>query len=209
MRTRSMFAAVPALLLCIAGARADVYDFSYVGVNDPSVYGSGTFTTGTPYGDGYAPIISITGTTEAGAITGLDTSDGTGIDPSNGYLECCYIGPMTSGGAPDFFIYDNAYAPNSANPFSSSGLLFDVSGGTGPTGYPLSPVNLFGDGNGNTYELNYGENTPADTPPAYGGTQIIFTAGVVPEPRFYGMVALCLSGLLFARWRRRKASVDK
>ena len=52
MIRQSMLLGMAALLLGVAGAQADVYDFSYVGVNNPGVWGSGTFTTGTPYGDG-------------------------------------------------------------------------------------------------------------------------------------------------------------
>jgi hypothetical protein len=195
-----MFLALPALLLGIASAQADVYDFAYVGVSDPGVYGSGTFTTGTPYSDGYVPIIAITGTTEAGTITGLETSGGAGMDPANGSLTCCNVGPGR-----DMYFYDNAFMPNSPNPFSNAGLLFDVSGGNGPTGYPNSPTNLFGDGNGNTYRLDYGEDTPNFNLISDGGPQVIFTATLTPEPSFYAAVALCMGCLLLARWRRRRS----
>ena len=200
MIRQSMLLGMAALLLGVAGAQADVYDFSYVGVNNPGVWGSGTFTTGTPYGDGYVPILSITGTTEAGAITGLESAAGLGIDPSspNAPLQCCFVGP---GGT--FFYYDNAFKTGSPGPFSSNGLLFDVAAGNGVTGFPTSPINLFGDGD--TYEFSYGEDVAVNSPPAYGGTKIRFTATATPEPSFYGAVALCMSGLLFARWRRRRS----
>jgi hypothetical protein len=198
-----MFLALPAVLLFAANVQADVYDFNYVGIGDTSVSGSGTFTTGTPYADGYLPIISISGVTEAGVITGLDTTAGTGIDPANGFLECCAIGPPTLG-VPDDFIYDNAFLPNSPNPFSDNGLLFDVAAGIGVTGYPTSPINLFGGENGDTYELSFGEDTPNPTPPAYGATPIRFTATLTPEPSFYGTVGLCLGGLVLTRLRRRR-----
>jgi hypothetical protein len=193
MIRQAMLLAIPALLLSVAGARADVYDFSYSGAG--GVFGSGTFTTGTPYGDGWVPVTSITGTTEAGAILRLEESSGPGIDPDspNAPLECCAVGP--NGG--DFF-YDNAFMPGSPNPFSSpGGLLFDVANATD------TPIELFGDGAGNTYEFSYGEDVGTLSPPAYGGTQVHFTAIPTPEPSSYGTVALCMSGLLFARWRRR------
>jgi hypothetical protein len=206
-----MFLALPAVLLFAANVQADVYDFSYVGVTDSSVFGSGTFTTGTPYGDGYVPIISITGVTEAGLITGLETSGEVipgvpGVDPdSNSSLTCCAVGPPTVGGQSDFFMYDNAFMPNSPNPFSEFGLLFDVAAaGNGVTGYPTNPINLFGDENGGTYELSFGEDTPNTTPPAYGATPIRFTATLTPEPSFYGTVGLCLGGLVLTRLRRRR-----
>jgi len=198
---QAMLLAIPALFLSVAGARADVYDFSYSGAG--GVFGSGSFTTGTPYGDGYVPITSITGTTEAGAITGLDVSKGAGIDPNspNAPLECCAVGPDFGAGNSDF-VYDNAFSPASPNPFSFNGLLFDVAGGTGGTGFPLSPTTLFSDGNGNTFEFSYGE----DGPPSYAATQVDFRATeVTPEPSLYGTVALCMGGLVFARWRRRRS----
>jgi hypothetical protein len=180
-----------------------------VGVNDPNVYGSGTFTTGAAYGNGYVPITSITGTTEAGTITGLV---GGTTDPGN-YLSCCAVGP---GG--DYFNYDNAFLPNSPDPFSSSGgLLFATSAGTGLTGYSINPINLFGDGSGNTYEFSYGEDNFSGSGPSYGGMQIDFAvaaaAGIsgqgfdpTPEPSFYGTVALCVGGILIAAARRRKSA---
>jgi hypothetical protein len=204
---RATLLAIPAFLLCIASARADIYDFSYVGVGDPGVYGSGTFTTGAAYGNGYVPITSITGTTEAGTITGLVG----GTTEPNNYLTCCGVGP---GG--DYFDYDNAFLPNSANPFSSSGgLLFSVAAGNGSTGYPINPINIFGDGNGNTYEFSYGEDNFTGSGPSYGGTQIDFVVSPArdgqgfdptPEPSFYGTVALCMGGMLFAAIRRRKSA---
>jgi hypothetical protein len=104
---------------------------------------------------------------------------------------------------PDYFDYDNAFMPGGPDPFSSNGLLFDVAAVNGVTGYPTSPINLFGDGN--TYEFSYGEDVPDTSGPSYGGTQIIFKATLTPEPSFYGTVALCLSGLLFARLRRSRS----
>jgi len=186
--------------------QASVYNFTYTGLNDPSVSGSGTFTTGAAYANGYLPITSITGTGEGYTITGLETSGGAATDPGN-ILSCCAVGP---GG--DYYNYDNAFLPGSSNPFSSTGgLLFDV---TAPG--DTSPINLFGDGNGNTYEFSYGEDTISG-PPSYGGTQIIFTAtlneptpisdssgGQAPEPSFYGVLTLGLGGLLFASRRYRR-----
>jgi hypothetical protein len=186
MRKQTMFLAIPAFLLVVAGAQADIYDFSYSGAG--GVFGTGTFTTGTAYADGYLPILAITGTTEGGAITGLVPGN---ADPPN-VLSCCS------------YNYDNAFLPNSPNPFSSSGgVLFTVLNGS------VSPINLFGDGNGNTYEFSYGEDSFTGNPPSYGGTPITFTAidvSATPEPSFYGTVALCMSGLIFARWRRRRTS---
>jgi len=192
MIRQAMLLAIPALLLSVPGAWADSYDFSYSGAG--GIFGSGAFTTGTPYGDGYVPIMSITGTTEAGAILGLEESDGPGIDPNdpNAPLECCAVGPNSG----DFF-YDNAFLPaDPNNPFTAvGGLLFDVANGVD------SPVELFGDGAGNTYEFSYGEDVGSLVPPAFGGTQVSFTAILTPEP---GTVALCMSGLLFVRWRLRR-----
>ncbi|HEY3823018.1 MAG TPA: hypothetical protein VGL82_00590 [Bryobacteraceae bacterium] len=200
---RAMFLALPAVLLFAANVQADVYDFSYVGIGDPSVFGSGTFTTGTPYGDGYVPILSISGITDAGAITGLETSGGgANIDPANGSFQCCAVGP---GG--DYYYYDNAFSPSSpSNPFSMAGLLFDIAAGNGPTGYSASPVNLFSDGSGNSYRLDWGYDTPNFDEVSDGGVPIRFTATLTPEPSFYGTVGLCIGGLVLIRLRRRQNS---
>jgi len=97
----------------------------------------------------------------------------------------------------------------SGNPFSATGgLLFDVTPATGPTGYPVSPVELWGDGSGNTYEISYGEERPASKkPPAYGGNTVTFSATLVstPEPGFYQGFALCMGGLLLAYRRLRRS----
>ena len=69
------------LAITVRSARADIHDFSYVGVTDPAVFGSGTFTTGKAYANGYLPITSIAGTTNEGAITGLEVSGGTERNP--------------------------------------------------------------------------------------------------------------------------------
>jgi hypothetical protein len=196
------------VLLGVLNAQASVYNFTYTGVDNPAVSGSGTFTTGTAYANGYVPITSITGTAEGYAITGLEVSGGAATDPGNN-LSCCAVGP---GG--DYYNYDNAFMPGGSDPFSSTGgLLFDVAA-PGDT----SPINLFGDGNGNTYEFSYGEDT-ISAPPSYGGTQIIFTAtldesastpglsgGEAPEPSFYGALTLGLGGLLLASRRGRRAT---
>jgi hypothetical protein len=198
---RFIFVALPALLLAVTAAQADIYDFTYVGIGDSgAVHGSGSFTTGTPYGDGYVPITSIQGSTEAGTIQGLETSGGTGIDPANGSLTCCAVGPNFGFGNSNF-VYDNAFKPGSPNPFTTNGLLFDVPPGIGPTGYSLSPITIMGDNNGNVFEFSYGENGPP-----YTATPISFTVtAVTPEPSFYGAVALCMTGLLFVRWRQRRS----
>jgi hypothetical protein len=203
MMKRSMLVAIPALLMAVTAVHADVntYDFNYVGIGDPSVFGFGSFTTGTPYGDGYVPILSITGFTEAGAITGLETSGGANIDPAIGSLTCCAVGPDFGLGNSNF-VYDNAFKPGSPNPFSPNGLLFDVPPAIGPTGYSISPITIMGDNSGNTFEFSYGENGPP-----YTATPISFTVtAVTPEPAFYGTVALCLGGLLGVYWRRRRNS---
>ena len=131
-------------------------------------------------------------------------------------MGCCNIGP---GG--DYYLYDNAFLPSLANPFSSTGgLLFDV---TEPissvTGYAVNPIELFGDGNGNTYEFSYGEDVFTNSAPSYGGTQVTFTwsgpvasaglgnvATVTPEPGFYGVLAVGLSGLALTLKRRRRVA---
>ncbi len=206
-----------ALAIAAGSAKANIYDFTYQGIagtNFADVFGSGTFTTGTPYADGYAPIVSISGTTNEGTISGLVTSGGAGTDPGSGSDSCCGVGP---GG--DYFTYDNAYLQNSSNPFSSTGgLLFDIAGaGNGITGYRTNPINIFGDANGNSYEFSYGEDNFTGSGPSYGGTEIRFTAtdvsdlrltdvSATPEPNFYGVVTLCMGGLLLARWRRRKTA---
>jgi hypothetical protein len=204
------------LALVIAGgpAEADTIDFTYQGIagtNYADVFGSGSFTTGTAYANGYLPITSISGTTNEGAITGLDVSGNAGSDPGN-YSSCCSVGP---GG--DYFNYDNAFLPSDSNPFSSAGgLLFDVAPGIGVTGYSISPINLFGDGNGNTYEFSYGEDVFTDSAPSYGGTEIEFTATdsggfgglritAAPEPSYIGIVILCMGGLVF--YRRRSSLI--
>jgi len=192
-----------AVLLGVAGAQADTtWSFSYVGVSNPGVFGSGFFTTGTPYGDGYLPITSISGTTEAGSITRLETSDGQGKAPPD-QLECCAVGPSGD------FYYDNAFAPGGVNgPFSpTGGLLFEVAPDIqSATGYPLSPIELVGDGHGAAAEFSYGEDTVNYNAFPYGGTLIKFTAiQQVPEAGFYEGFALCMGGLLFACRRLRRS----
>ena len=184
----------------VTSAQATVYNFTYVGSGDyvgevGGVWGYGSFTTGPAYQDGYMPITGISGTTEAGTITGLVTSGGASTDPNNGgYLYCCAID------------YDNAFYPAgmaTGSPFSGTGgPLFNVSL------LVASPINLFSDGTGNTYEFSYGEDTPNYNIASFGGTLIDFTATEqpAPEPGFYGELALGLGGLLVAGWRRQRIS---
>ncbi len=186
------------LVLAVSVAKASVYDFSYRGVYDLSVWGTGSFTTGPPYGsnDGYEPILSFSGTTNVGMIGGLVTSGGTFTDPGNGnYLYCCA------------FDYDNSFLPGGVSGgdwFSSSGgPLFTVADA------PDSPINLFGDGSGDTYEFNYGQNTPNFNLASFGGTLIDFVVTpytVAPEPGLYGAMAIGLAGLALAGWRLRRTS---
>ena len=208
---------VPALLLPVFSAQANIYDFSYVGINDPAVYGSGTFTTGTAYGNGYLPVTAITGFTEAGQISGLEVSGGAATEPG-GTLGCCNVGP---GGA--YYLYDNAFSPSSVNPFSSTGgVLFHVAEPIASvTGSPVNPIELFGDGAGNTYEFSYGEDVFTNSAPSFGGTQVAFTSwtpgdapigfhniaiAATPEPGLYGVLAVGLSGLVLTLKRRRRAA---
>jgi hypothetical protein len=182
---------VPALLLLgVFSAQADVYAFSYTGYNSVekiTIYGSGTFTTGTAYSDGYLRIISITGTTEAGTITGLDGSGG-GVDadpPS-------YYTSSDGGGA---YYYDNAFLPGSPTPFTNNGLLFEVSSGS-----PYTPINIFSVAPG-LYEYSYGESNTG----SFTAAPITFTATLTPEPGMYGVLAVGMIGLLLSvtKYRRR------
>lgn len=187
---------VLALVVGLPAAMADVYTFTYTGINNTSVVGSGTFTTGPAYHSGdpnsYLPIVSITGTTSSGAILGLDTASGPGVEPPN------YVNDWNTA-----FGYDNAFKPTGANPFASGGLVFYVPPGLTGTA-PYNAINIYGDGNGNTYEYSYAENgNPPGNPP--GGNQITFTATLTPEPGFYGVLALGLSGLFVSVRRRRSA----
>ena len=193
--SQSVLFCILVLLMGVPGAKASLWNFSYVGVVDgvidPNVYGTGSFTTGNAFGDGYFPVTSIGGTTEGGTITGLVTTGGDVTDPGNGsYLYCCG------------YDYDNAFSPTglaTGNPFSSTGgILFTVTNGG------LSPINLFGDGNGNSYEFSYGEDVANFGIPSYGGTLIEFTAvDPAPEPRFYGALAIGLIGILAVARRYR------
>jgi hypothetical protein len=176
--------AVPALLLTVSGAQADTFTFSYAGVSDPAVSGSGTFVTGPAYLDGWLPITSITGTSNDGAVTGLEISGGQNSDTPSGAngLGCCG------------FIYDNIFLPNSTNAgqFTNPGLLFDVAGG--------SPTNVYSVDN-TLIAYNYNSSSEDER----GGAPINFSVieqTAAPEPSFYGAVGLCLSGLVLARVRR-------
>jgi hypothetical protein len=165
---RIAFLFVLALVMGLVPAMADTtWSFSYVGVTDPTIYGLGNFTTGTPYGDGWLPVTSITGTTNFGAITVLDTTGGVGVDPPGSLLN----GAGT-------FRYDNAFSPISPN-FTYWGLLFDVISGP-----PASPVNLYFDGG--QVEYSY----------ATAETAVTFTATQVPDGgTTLSLLGLALVGL--------------
>jgi hypothetical protein len=195
-----------AVLLGAAGAQADItWSFSYVYLTGPTpaAQGSGFFTTGTAYADGWLPVTSIIGNTNLGAITGLETSGGTGVDPGTlGRFDyCCETYPPNW----DYY-YDNVFSPTGPNPFSATGgLLFDVGSGIGSDGIPYSPVLLWGDGQGNTYEISYGEELPGYGLLADGGNTVVFKVTRVPEAGFYEGFALCMGGLLFAYRRLRRS----
>lgn len=198
---------VVGLLAGVSSARADVYNFSYSGANQyGAVGGSGSFTTGTPYGDGYVPLTSISGTTlEGGTIKGLDgeigqhysdsSSANIGVDPPSYVIDW-----NTAMG------FDNAFLPAgvaSGSPFTVWGLSFIV---TGPswyvqTGY-IPAVTLFSQG-GQTYEGDYavGGNS--------GVVPVTFSATLAsaPEPGFYGVLALGLGGLGIFISRRKNAPI--
>jgi hypothetical protein len=188
---RLMLLAIPALLLSVS-AKADIYSFQYysgASYGTSTIYGSGFFTTGTPYGDGYVPIVSITGTTELGAISGLNASGGAAENPADGYL-------TDSTGS---FLYDNAFT--STPPlFDYYGLLFNVTGG-GASPYNL--INLYSVGN-TLYDLNLGEG---GGPTGYG-TPITFAATLIPtpEPGLYAVLAVGLIGLAFFVNRRHRTT---
>jgi hypothetical protein len=170
---------VLALVVGLVPAMADVtWSFSYVGVTDLTIAGSGTFTTGTSYGDGYLPILSINGTTNLGGITGLETSGGVGIDPALGTLT------TTAGN----FNYDNAFSPVLPN-FSLNGLLFDLASGP-----PNSPVNIYYIGPG-TYEFSYGRNGYDPNAPGAGGSAITFNAQVPDGGTTLSLLGLAMVGL--------------
>jgi len=187
MMRRLMLLAIPALLLGVS-AKADIYSFQYysgASYGTSTIYGSGFFTTGTPYGDGYVPIVSITGTTELGAISGLNASGGAGENPADGYL-------TDSTGS---FWYDNAFSPT-APIFDYYGLLFNVPGAS-----PYNLINLYTVGN-TVYDLNLGEG---GGPTGYG-TPVTFEATLTPtpEPGLYAVLAIGLVGLAFFVNRRHR-----
>jgi hypothetical protein len=148
---------------------ADTWSFSYTSLSgDPIVVsGSGFFTTGTPYGNGYLPILSITGVTNsAGNITGLH---GLAVDPP---------GANNDG----TFQWDNAFKP-SGDPLTNNGLLFNVDGAG------MSPINIFGDGG--DYEYSYGQGLSG-----YYVEQVTFTATNVPDGgTTLSLLGLALAGL--------------
>ena len=180
LRTFQLAACAALVLGAARSANANVVNFSYSGISGAhfaTVLGSGVITTdGIDHGGGYQWITAITGTTEYGAITGLEPGNST--PPA--FLGCC-------GGT---YVIDNAFnANNLSNPFSGTGgLLFN----TGTT-----QVNLFGDAlsSGNTYEFSYAEDSFVNTAPMYGGTQVSFTASVATPD---GGTTLMLLGGAFA-----------
>jgi hypothetical protein len=170
---------VLAFAVALVPAMADTWSFSYTSlVGDPiSVSGSGTFTTGTPYGDGWLPITSITGTTNsAGDITGLY---GPSVDPPNS---------VNTG----TFQYDNAFSPV-GDPLTNNGLLFNVSDAL------FSPINVFGGAgaSGGDYEYSYGQTAVVNGVAGYYSEPVSFSAGLVstPEPGVMSLLFAMLAGV--------------
>ncbi len=171
-------------ILFAVPAEAAVYDFTYVGgVNDPTVSGSGTFTTnaaGTLVISGSA--VFTMDTASGGTTLFAATADTAGLSSDNVFPIDSSAGLLFQGTSnPNFYV--NIFAPtgNVLNVGTSDAWLSAVNGG----GYLVGSLGFAGICN----------NCVAD------GT---LNVAATPLPATWGMMLLGLGVLGFMGYRRRK-----
>ena len=174
-----------AFLVGLPAAQADVYNFNYTGT---TVTASGTLSVNNLGCDEWQ-VLGITGTRNLETITGLWPA-----------------GPLPDGGSGDNIIYFAAPPPSSLAYFELSvgGLSFTTVDGTAAHLFNLYTTDA------NSIWLG-GVSLPAGQYEYQVGTwpdsnqAITFELSAVPEPGFYGVLALGLSGLFVGLRRRRRA----
>ena len=176
-----------AFLVGLPAAQADVYNFDY---NGTGVNASGTITVTHISGIQWQ-ITGITGQRNGQAITGgLQTSplaDGTLLDDLISFAPPSPISPATFSSIP-------ATGWSSGFAFQTTDGIFQPYTWSGGDYTPYGPYAA------GEYEYTLGTFYN----PPFANVPITFDVSAVPEPGFYGVLALGLSGL-FVGVRRRRA----
>jgi hypothetical protein len=166
-----------------APAQAATFDFSFVGLDDPSIFGSGVLTTsngGSPYTvtGATGTITDPSGTFSITGLSGYAGADNLLYDPpSAGFWYVSFGGiSFTTNGAPDFNLGGGGTETPQFNVLNNSVL--------NPTGLPL--------GDGQTV----------------GSYNIDITVTQIPESSTWAMLCLGFAGLGLVALRRRKAPVS-
>jgi hypothetical protein len=175
--------AVATLLFAGGPAQAAIYDFSFVGIEDSFVHGSGTLTT-----TGGASPYSITGAT--GTIYDTDIAGSpftiTGLSPYAAADNLLYLPPTTG-------FWDNSYGGISFT--TNTGGEFNLGGG----GTDAPEYNI----------LNSSLLNPSGYPQIGNGSyNVALSVASVPELSTWAMLSLGFAGLgLAAAARGRKKAV--
>ncbi len=193
-RHKALYGFLLCCLMLPALAHANVYSFSYTGTG---ISASGTISVSNISGNEWL-ITGITGQRNGDPIIGGTN----GLQPS----------PLADNTTLDDIIYFVLPAPTSTATFT---LLTGNSGGNWTSGFAIQtaagifqPYSYVGGCDwGPCYsagQYEYQEGTYFSGP--FVNTPITFTITAIPEPGFYGALALGLSGLVAAMIRRRKSA---
>ncbi len=183
---------VPFLVLGVAAAQANTYDFAFSG---GGVFASGILTTApalvasnSGYGEGYQ-ITNVSGTLISPDLGGAMSLIGTSSPGALTY---------SPSGA---FIYDDLLFPASPTaPLDYLGWMFYVAGPDNSR----SEVNVFSSGGAGVSPVTEWEISGFNTPVSFITANSNFTITATPEPGFYGALALGFVGLVAAVRRRRQ-----